>query len=47
MRYRPNLYEMGAFIVDDCSTDNTEEVVASFKDTRIKYFKNEKTAVQH
>ncbi|ARD65229.1 glycosyltransferase family 2 protein [Eubacterium limosum] len=32
------------FIVDDCSTDNTEEVVASFKDTRIKYFKNEKNS---
>lgn len=28
-------------IVDDCSTDNTNEVVASFKDGRIKYFKNE------
>lgn len=28
-------------IVDDCSTDNTNEVVASFKDSRIKYFKNE------
>ena len=29
-------------IVDDCSTDNTDEVVASFKDDRIKYFHNEK-----
>ncbi len=28
-------------IVDDCSTDNTDEVVASFKDERIRYFKNE------
>ncbi len=27
-------------IVDDCSTDNTDEVVASYHDTRIKYFKN-------
>ena len=26
-------------IVDDCSTDNTDEVVASFHDERIKYFK--------
>ena len=29
-------------IVDDCSTDNTEELVASFKDDRIKYFRNKK-----
>lgn len=29
-------------IVDDCSTDNTDEVVASFRDERIKYLKNEK-----
>lgn len=29
-------------IVDDCSTDNTDEVVASFDDTRIKYLKNKK-----
>lgn len=29
-------------VVDDCSTDNTDEVVASFKDKRIKYFKNKK-----
>ena len=28
-------------IVDDCSTDHTDDVVASFKDERIKYFKNE------
>lgn len=31
-------------IVDDCSTDNTDEVVASYKDERIKYFKNEKNS---
>lgn len=27
-------------IVDDCSTDNTDEVVAGFNDVRIKYLKN-------
>lgn len=31
-------------IVDDCSTDNTDRIVASFKDDRIKYFRNEKNS---
>ena len=31
-------------IVDDCSSDNTDEVVASFKDERIKYFYNERNS---
>lgn len=31
-------------IVDDCSTDRTDEVVAGFKDDRIKYLKNEKNS---
>ncbi len=31
-------------IVDDCSTDNTDEVVATFNDKRIKYIKNEKNS---
>lgn len=31
-------------IVDDCSNDNTEEVVASFNDKRIKYHKLEKNS---
>lgn len=31
-------------IVDDCSTDNTDEVVGSFADERIKYLKNEKNS---
>lgn len=29
-------------IVDDCSTDNTDEVVSHFQDTRIRYLKNDK-----
>ena len=31
-------------IVDDCSTDNTAEVVLSFKDPRIVFLKNEKNS---
>ncbi|MEF2843823.1 MAG: glycosyltransferase family 2 protein [Catenibacterium sp.] len=31
-------------IVDDCSSDNTDELVASFKDERIKYLHNEKNS---
>ena len=31
-------------IVDDCSTDNTEEVVKSFGDDRIRYLKNEQNS---
>jgi len=31
-------------IVDDCSTDNTDEVVSQFNDERIKYIKNEKNS---
>ena len=27
-------------IVDDCSTDNTDEVIANFCDKRIRYLKN-------
>jgi glycosyltransferase involved in cell wall biosynthesis len=31
-------------IVDDCSTDNTDQVVAYIRDERIKYFKNAKNS---
>lgn len=31
-------------IVDDCSTDNTDDVVLRYKDSRIKYLKNEKNS---
>lgn len=31
-------------IVDDCSTDKTDEVISSYKDDRIKYFKNLKNS---
>lgn len=31
-------------IVDDCSSDNTDEVVKSINDVRVKYLKNEKNS---
>ena len=31
-------------IVDDCSTDNTDEVVSKYKDPRIRYLKNKKNS---
>ena len=32
-------------IVDDCSTDNTDAVVDSFQDERIKYFHKDRKSV--
>ena len=34
-------------IVDDCSTDNTDEVVENFKDERIKFLKIKKIMELH
>lgn len=31
-------------IVDDCSADNTDEIVSGFTDKRIKYFKNDRNS---
>lgn len=31
-------------IVDDCSTDHTDDVVASFRDNRIRYYHNQKNS---
>lgn len=31
-------------IVDDCSTDNTDSIISSFHDERIRYIKNEKNS---
>lgn len=36
--------EWELIIVDDCSTDRTDEIVASFSDPRIRYLKNEKNS---
>lgn len=37
--------DIEVIIIDDGSTDNTEEVVASFKDRRIRYFKRDKSGI--
>lgn len=39
---RQNYRNFEIYIVDDCSTDNTGEIVKSIKDKRIHYFKNSK-----
>ena len=39
---KQNYQDWEMIIVDDCSTDNSAEVIKSFKDNRIKLFVNEK-----
>ncbi len=36
--------DLELIIVDDCSTDDTDAVVAAYTDKRIRYFKNEKNS---
>ncbi|MBQ8525170.1 MAG: glycosyltransferase family 2 protein [Clostridia bacterium] len=36
--------EWELIIVDDCSSDNTDDVVATFADSRIRYIKNDKNS---
>lgn len=42
--YRQTYTNWELIIVDDCSTDNTDEVVTAIQDSRIKYIKNEKNS---
>ena len=32
-------------LLNDCSTDNSEEIIKKFNDNRIKYYKNEQNAI--
>lgn len=36
--------EWELLIVDDCSTDDTDDIVSTYQDPRIRYFKNEKNS---
>ena len=40
LRHTEKNFEL--IIVNDCSTDSSEEIVLSYKDERIRYFKNKK-----
>ena len=35
-------YELECIVVDDASKDQTEEVISSFEDDRLRYFRHEK-----